>query len=99
MNSAMKLVLLALSAALVIGTSAFAADHSKDMNGPCKEDRAKFCAGQKWGKGLGKCLKGHEAELSAGCKAKLAEKKEDRNDRKEVHEEEAEARSEKSSQE
>ncbi|MBC7693526.1 MAG: hypothetical protein H7222_17300 [Methylotenera sp.] len=90
----MKSLMIALSAALVLGTSAFAADH-KDRNGPCKDDGARFCSGKTWGKGLGKCLKGHEAELSPACKAKLAEKMQDRKDLKENHEHEAEAKSEK----
>ena len=42
----------------------------------CKEDMAKFCASEKPGEGrLAACLKAHESELSAGCKAQAAEMK------------------------
>ena len=39
--------------------------------GPCREDGEKFCAGMKWGEGLGKCLKEHRAEVSSACRTKM----------------------------
>ena len=40
--------------------------------GPCKEDRAKFCADVKKGKGrIKNCLKAHKDELTPACQQKL----------------------------
>lgn len=61
----MKFVLLAL----LLSTPAFAA-------GPCAADKEKFCKDVKGGtREVIECLKKHEAELSAECKAHGAQAK------------------------
>lgn len=48
-----------------------------DAERPCRGDVEKFCKGIKPGRGaLARCMKDHQAELSAPCKAKHAEHKE-----------------------
>ena len=61
-------------------TSTFAADKKE---GPCRQDAEKLCPGLKWGKGLGKGLKEHKAEISPACQAKIEERKEKREERRE----------------
>ena len=49
---------------------------AKENHNKCKEDRKKFCKDVKPGEGrIIKCLKDNEAQLSADCKAVIAEKK------------------------
>lgn len=44
---------------------------------PCAEDAAKLCKGVQAGEGrVAKCMKEHENELSAACKANIAKAKE-----------------------
>jgi len=51
--------------------------HFANAEGPCKTDIDKFCAGVSPGGGaLVKCLREHESELSAECKARGEEMKE-----------------------
>ena len=65
----MKLQLAAVFAVSMVSAAAHAAN-------ACKDDMAKFCASEKPGDGrVAACLKTHEAELSAGCKAQEAEMK------------------------
>ena len=48
-------------------------EHMKEAREACKGDVQKFCADKKPGGGhIMECLKGHEAELSEGCKAEMA---------------------------
>lgn len=42
----------------------------------CAADHDKFCKGLEPGKGLFKCMKEHESELSEGCKSAVASMKE-----------------------
>ncbi len=66
----MKLITLII---LIAGSLAFADNHES----ACKADAEKFCKDVKQGKGaIVKCLKEHEAELSAECKANAAQVKE-----------------------
>lgn len=67
----MKKIFSLLALSLFVTTFAYAeGDH------PCKADREKFCKDVKAGGGaIVKCLKGHEAELSAACKTSFEEKK------------------------
>jgi len=61
-------------------TSAALADHHE---GPCKKDRETYCAAVKGDHGaVMKCMKEHEAQLSAECKAHHATMKEHM---KEIH--------------
>lgn len=47
-------------------------EHAKEAKDACQDDVKKFCADTKPGGGaIIKCLKGHEAELSAACKAQF----------------------------
>jgi len=57
--------------------------------GPCHADREKFCAGDQ--KKVGQCLKSHEAELSAECKAHMAKMMEMKSGLKEERKEMSEA--------
>lgn len=44
--------------------------------GPCREDMKKLCAGVEPGHGaIMKCMKEHEGQVSAACKAHMEEKK------------------------
>ncbi|PIR20983.1 MAG: hypothetical protein COV45_03720 [Deltaproteobacteria bacterium CG11_big_fil_rev_8_21_14_0_20_47_16] len=53
------------------------------MEGPCKPDIQKFCKDVKRGDGrIINCLKDHGSELSDGCKAKIAEKAEEKMEEK-----------------
>ena len=66
----MKLISLII---LITGSLAFAEGH----DGACKADAEKFCKGVAPGQGaIVKCLKEHQAELSAECKANATEAKE-----------------------
>lgn len=57
--------LLTLSILFATSAAAFAGG-----DGPCAADRQKFCAGVKPGGGaIIKCMKAHQADLSAACKA------------------------------
>jgi Cysteine rich repeat len=48
----------------------------KEAHQACEADAQKFCKDVKPGQGrIVKCLREHEKELSAGCKAKMAEPK------------------------
>lgn len=59
---------LALAAVLLAPTLAGAQPAA-----PCKADAARLCAGVKPGAGrVWRCMKAHEAELSAACKANIA---------------------------
>lgn len=73
----MKQLVMSMLIALFIpasATMALAADEKKP--GPCKEDRAKFCADVKPGGGaVPKCLAEHDADLSAACKAAMEKRK------------------------
>lgn len=63
---------IAILAAAVIGLSASVASAA----GACKADHEKFCKDVKAGEGrIAQCIKSHEAELSATCKAQIAERK------------------------
>ena len=62
-------------------TFTFAADDKKE--GTCRQDAEKLCPGLKWGKGLGKCLKEHKADISPACQAKMEKRKEKREERRE----------------
>lgn len=59
-----------ISSLLLFSAGSFAKD------GPCKADRQKFCSqcekGQK--ECVKKCMKEHQSELSAECKAKIEER-------------------------
>ncbi|MBU2573668.1 MAG: cysteine rich repeat-containing protein [Elusimicrobia bacterium] len=69
----------ALLACAVLGTAAKAEEN------PCKADKEKFCKDVQPGEGrIIKCLKEHEAELSAGCKAKGDELKKKADELKEA---------------
>jgi len=75
------LILSAFGAFAEDAKSALSPEAAKRMEA-CKDDAQKFCAAEvaareKGGeKGIvGKCLDGHTAELSAGCKTARAEKK------------------------
>lgn len=79
-----KTVVAVVMAALMVSGVAMAAGHGEHL-GACKADRAKFCKDVKPGQGeVAKCLKSHEAELAAECKAKIAEHKEKMETRKEA---------------
>ena len=70
----MKLSHLFLCAAFsMIGSQSFAKDHGHHK--ACEADRAKFCADQKMGEGLGKCMKEHKAELSEACREMITDRK------------------------
>lgn len=59
-------------AQLAVALAAFgsAANAAGPANGPCAEDIKKFCADVKPGDGgIANCLKQHEADLSAACRA------------------------------
>lgn len=50
--------------------------HVKDARQACEADAQKFCKDVKQGQGrIVKCLREHEKELSAECKAKMSEPK------------------------
>ncbi|MCK6594597.1 MAG: cysteine rich repeat-containing protein [Bacteriovoracaceae bacterium] len=52
--------------------------------GPCKEDREKFCKDVKPGGGaIAKCMKEHKDSFSAACKEKWEEKKEEMKEKRE----------------
>ena len=44
--------------------------------GPCRQDVAKFCADAAPGQEKHKCMRAHQAELSAECKSFIAERRE-----------------------
>jgi hypothetical protein len=74
------------SLVVALGTLAMtlAQAEEREHPGACREDVQKLCKGTKPGGGrIVACLKQHEAELSAGCKEKIAEAKEEG---KEFHE-------------
>lgn len=55
----------------------------KEVKEACHDDVEKFCSSVKGGKGrIMKCMKEHKEELSAGCKAEIAEMKEHRKNRR-----------------
>lgn len=59
-------------------------EHMHQMKDACEADVAKFCGDVKKGKGrIIKCLKKHEAELSAECKASRDEMKAHKKGKKE----------------
>lgn len=67
---------LLVFAALVLSDSAQADD--REAHGACKSDVQKLCKGVESGGGrIAACLKQHEAELSAGCKKRIAEAQEE----------------------
>lgn len=67
--------LIALSF-VMLSFSAFAEGDAERGLGPCREDAKKLCAGVEPGDGrLVKCMKEHEAQVSAECKANLENKK------------------------
>ena len=69
----MKFAYLALA---LLALPAFA-EEPNDPSHPCFADKKKFCESVKPGGGaIIKCMKEHEAELSAACKAKMAAGKE-----------------------
>jgi len=77
---------LLMSILLLTASASFAHQHE----GPCKADREKFCKDVQPGEGrIVKCLKEHEAELTAECKAKKEEIKEDIKEMKDACHEDA----------
>ena len=77
-----KIWLLFLAAAMTLPAAAGAREGGKGGKGvvraACKADMDRFCKDIEPGGGRKKeCLKAHEAELSAGCKAAIAAKKND----------------------
>lgn len=76
----MKKIISLLAVSLFISMSALAVE----KNHPCKADRENFCKDVKVGDGaIAKCLKEHEASLSAECKASFEANKAKREARKE----------------
>ncbi len=72
----MKITLFVL---FILCTSLFAKEKGSrsEGKGGCKADQEKFCKGVEPGEGrIVKCLKEHEAQLSAECKARRTQKKE-----------------------
>ena len=66
----MKYIITALFFISTLGliSTAFA-EKGEHHDGPCKEDFQKFCKDVKPGEGaIMKCMKGHEADFSQGCK-------------------------------
>lgn len=67
------LILLSLA---LFSLPAFAEGDGDHEKGPCREDVKKLCAGIEPGGGaILKCMKEHEGQVSAGCKAHLEQKK------------------------
>ena len=64
--------------------------HEGGHDGPCKDDRVKFCKDLKGGKGLWKCMNEHHDSLSDGCKAMMAKRQEKHAEEKKVEEKKAE---------
>ena len=57
-------------------------DRTEGFKEACQADLDKFCKDIKQGEGrLAKCLKEHQAEVSGPCKAKIAEVKEERQEK------------------
>lgn len=67
---------LAVGATLAAGIGVSAVAHAQGQpphEGPCKEDRAKFCPDVERGGGrVMQCLQTHASELSESCSAALA---------------------------
>ena len=72
-------ILKLIGLATVIATVAFflqlISANADDKAEPCKADAAKLCPGMKPGRGLFKCLREREAQLSPACKEKHAKGK------------------------
>lgn len=74
----MKTLIAAIAAVLTLAGAALAAEGG-NKSGPCREDALKFCKDVRPGDGRkAECLKAHEAELSAACKAELEQKRKER---------------------
>jgi hypothetical protein len=77
------------AAALLLALPALAEE------GPCKDDVKKFCGSVKPGGGaIVECMLKHEAELTAPCKAKVAERKAKKEERAKKKEERAKKKEE-----
>ncbi len=77
----MKLKKMPAFAAALFIAAAFCAPRLFAQEGACKADIEKLCKDVQPGNGgLKKCLKEHEAELSAECQAKLKEGRQDKNE-------------------
>lgn len=68
---------------LFMGILVFMASMSAFAEGPCKADREKLCPGMEHGRGLFKCMKENEAQLSTACKTWREQRKDQF---KEIHE-------------
>ena len=75
------LLITALSPVLLVSH----ADFVLANEGPCMEDAKKLCPGVEHREGrVMHCLREHEAQLSEGCKTKMAQRKAHREERQEM---------------
>ncbi len=82
-QSVCRIVLVVFIAA--VGVGFWQAPQAFAEKGACADDVSKFCKDVQPGQGqIIKCMKEHENELSAGCKAQLAEMREKRQEAREA---------------